>query len=260
MSSFTHIARTWLKQALGRFVPGSPVVEEWEWYARNHARGSGAAGAAGGGHLGDEWNTPAVIGADVDAALLVAHLDERVFAPFLEPLAPIRTILEIGAGGGRFTAALADKATTVLAGDAAPTMLTLLAARFRDRPGVTPLLLDGRTLAGVGDGTVDAVFSYDVFVHLTAWDTFNYLREIHRALRPGGRAIVHHGNALSVLGWKKFAADAERERKGLPPAGRFPAMTPALMKAMVEHAGLVLVRSEESVVRRDAIALIEKPA
>jgi SAM-dependent methyltransferase len=196
----------------------------------------------------------------VEATGLVAHLDEQVFAPFLEPLTPIGTILEIGAGGGRFTEILATKAATVLAGDAAPTMLTLLAGRFRDRPGVRPLRLDGRTLAGVGDGAVDAVFSYDVFVHLAAWDTFNYLQEIRRVLRPGGRAIVHHGNALSELGWRKFAADAERERQGLPSAGRFPAMTPALMKAMVEHSGLGLVRSEEAIVRRDAIALIEKPA
>jgi len=255
MSTISQTARAWLKRALGRFIPATPVVEEWEWYARNHARG-----AAGGAHLGDEWNTPAVIGADVDAAHLVAHLDTQVFAPFLDPLRPMGTILEIGAGGGRFTSLLTEKATTVLAGDAAPTMLALLGARFHDRPGVKPLLLDGRTLAGVADGTVDAVFSYDVFVHLAAWDTFNYLREIRRVLRPGGRAIVHHGSALSELGWKKFAADAERERQGLPSAGRFPAMTPALMKAMVEHAGLVLVRSEEAVVRRDAIALIEKPA
>ena len=254
MSALSTSARAWLKRVLGRFVPATPVVEEWEWYARNHAR------SASGAPLGDEWNTPEVIGADVDAARLVAHLDEQVFAPFLAPLSPIGTILEIGAGGGRFTEILATKAATVLAGDAAPTMLTLLAARFRDRPGVKPLRLDGRTLAGVGDGAVDAVFSYDVFVHLAAWDTYNYLREIRRVLRPGGRAIVHHGNALSELGWRKFAADAERERQGLPSAGRFPAMTPALMKAMVEHAGLVLVRSEESVVRRDAIALIEKPA
>ncbi len=252
--AITDAARAWLKRALGRFIPATAVVEEWEWYARNHARGPSRAD----GNLGDEWNTPAVIGADVDAARLVAHLDEQVFAPFLEPLTPIGTLLEIGAGGGRFTAVLADRATLVLAGDAAPTMLALLAKRFGDRPGVRPLLLDGRTLAGVADGGVDAVFSYDVFVHLPAWDTFNYLREIHRVLRPGGRAIVHHGNALSDLGWKKFAADAERERQGLPSAGRFPAMTPALMATMVSRAGLTLVRSEEGIVRRDAIALIEK--
>ncbi len=253
--SISGSTRAWLKRALGRFVPATSVVEEWEWYARNHAR---VAVGAAGGNLGDEWNTPAVIGVDVAAAQLVSHLDKQVFAPFFESLTPIGTVLEIGAGGGRFTAVLADHATTVLAGDAAPTMLTLLAKRFHDRPGVRPLLLDGRTLAGVADASVDAVFSYDVFVHLPAWDTFNYLHEIHRVLRPGGRAIVHHGNALSELGWRKFAADAERERQGLPSAGRFPAMTPALMAAMISRAGLVLVRSEEGIVRRDAIALIEK--
>ena len=84
--------------------------------------------------------------------------------------------------------------------------------------------------------------------------------EIRRVLRPGGRAIVHHGNTLSELGWRKFVADAERERRALPSAGRFPAMTPDLMRTLIERAGLVLVRSEEAIVRRDAIALITKPA
>ena len=244
-------------RAFGRFVPATPVVEEWEWYARNHARGDGGKD---GKPLGDEWNTPGVIGADVDAAELVRYLDARVFGPFLEPIAPIGTILEIGAGGGRFTGLLAAKAARVLAADSSPTMLRLLARRFAETPGVEPLLLDGRTLAGVGDGAVDAVFAYDVFVHLAAWDTYNYLEEIRRVLRPGGRASVHHGNTLSELGWKKFVADAGRERRALPSAGRFPAMTPDLMRTLVERAGLVLVRSEEAVVRRDAIALMEKPA
>jgi len=249
-------ARAWLRRLLGRFVPATPVIEEWEWYARNHARGRGASGAP----LGDEWNTPESIGAECAASELVAHLDDRVFAPFLAPLAPLGTALEIGAGGGRFTALLADRARLVLAADTAPTMLALLAERFREHPNVRPLRLDGRSLAGVDDGSVDLVFTYDVFVHLSAWEIANYLAEFQRVLRPGGRAIVHHANTLSPLGFRKFQADVARERAGLPPAGRFPAMTPELFARLAEAAGLGLVRSEQAVVRRDAIALLERPA
>jgi SAM-dependent methyltransferase len=242
----------WARRVLKKFVPSSRVVEEWEWYARDFER-SGETRT----HLGDEWNQPEQIGAAVASSEIVRHLDEHVFKPFIDK---VDTILEIGAGGGRFTEVLVTKASLVIAADTAPTMLKLLRRRFARDPRVRTVLLDGRSLGTLPNASVDVVFSYDVFVHLPHWEIFNYLREMKRVLRLGGRAVIHHGNVLSELGWKKFLDDAERERAGLAPRGRFTFVTPSIMAVLIERAGLHLERSEEQIVRRDAIAFISKYA
>lgn len=164
------------QRLFGRFVPGTPEIQEWEWYARNHQRATDAP-------LGDEWNDPAQTGLDVAPGDTVRHLDERLFRAFLGDAA---VVLEIGAGGGRFTERLLQHHARVIAADTAPTMLALLRQRFGTRGGLELLRLDGRGLAPLADGTIDAVFSYDVFVHLPAWEIYNYLREIRRVLVPGG--------------------------------------------------------------------------
>ena len=69
-------------------------------------------------------------------------------------------------------------------------------------PRHDPLRLDCVELGGcglgpVGDASADAVFSFDVFVHLPRRDTFNYLSEIRRVLRPGGKAIIGVASAPS---------------------------------------------------------------
>lgn len=168
-----------------------PVIREWEWYARRHRR------ERTGRPLGDEWNAPEVLGLEVAPGEVVAHIERHVLEPHL---GRVGTLLEIGAGGGRFTAALASRAERVIASDTSPTMLELLRSRFRDLPHVTPLLLEGTHLHALADGSVDAVFSYDVFVHLSVWHIHLYVEEIRRVLRPGGTAILHHANLHSELG------------------------------------------------------------
>jgi cyclopropane fatty-acyl-phospholipid synthase-like methyltransferase len=47
----------------------------------------------------------------------------------------------------------------------------------------------------LADESVDVVWSFDVFVHVSPLETERYVAEIRRVLRPGGRAVIHHGNA-----------------------------------------------------------------
>jgi SAM-dependent methyltransferase len=73
----------------------------------------------------------------------------------------------------------------------------------------------------VADASIDAVWSFDVFVHVAPLDQAGYLTEIARVLRPGGIAAIHHadgrnrGALPSRLGWRSpmsaglFAALAE---------------------------------------------------
>lgn len=232
----------------GGFRSQDPVITEWERYARWHSR------TYPGAPLGEEWNRPESIGVDAPGEQLVEHLDHEVFAPWLGP--DCGTLLEIGAGGGRFTAILAPRVRRLLAADTSPTMVKLLRTRFAGTPNVEPLLLDGKGLAPIADHSVDAAFSYDVFVHLSPWTIYAYLEELRRVLVPGGRALVHHGNTFSELGWSRFLYDVEGSRKGGAPDARFTLMTPDAMAGLAGRAGLVIERAITDVVRRDCITLL----
>jgi SAM-dependent methyltransferase len=221
------------------------VAEGWEKIAR-------AWDGAEGTYLGDAWHDPDLIGVDVPANQVVAHLDQEVFGPFLDE---VDTLLEIGPGGGRFTAILLPRCKRLLAVETSPTMIKRLKRRFPGAP-IEYVLTDGKHLP-IPDTSVDAAFSYDVFVHIQHWDFFNYLREIHRVLKKPGRAIIQHANTFSDLGWRKFLTDVEPSlgRHKLPRT--FTVMTPALMREFCNRAGLQVVRSVTDVVRRDCISLLE---
>jgi len=188
--------RAWLKRLAGDGDPNALTTSRgWERYAREHA---------GGAPLGDEWNRPEAIGIDVAPDEIVPHLDREVFAPFL---GTCETIVEIGPGGGRWTAILLPKCRRLIAADTSASMLAMLRRRFAGDARLVCVELDGLGLAPIADASADAVFSFDVFVHLPQWDVFNYLREIRRVLRPGGKAVVHHGNVFSELGWANFVGE-----------------------------------------------------
>ncbi len=242
-------ARSFVRSALAS-VMGLTVTQGWEEYAKKYR-------AEPGKHLGDEWNEPEILGIDVSAGQMVQALDERVFQPFL---GTCDVMLEIGSGGGRFTAVLLPKCRKLIAADTSPTMLSLVRDRFADCPSLEAVLLDGRGLAGIPDHSVDAAFSFDVFVHLMQWDIYNYVCELKRVLRPGGKALIHHSNTFSELGWKQFVSDVPRQLNMSKDWGTLSLMSPQIMEEFARHAGLNLIECKTDVVRRDCISLLQAPA
>jgi SAM-dependent methyltransferase len=138
-------------------------------------------------------------------------------------------------------------------------MVRLLRRRFGDRPSVTCVEVEGSHLRPWADGSIDAVFSYDVFVHLSIWNIHLYLEEIARVLRPGGRAVLHHANLRSELGWKRFVRDSERLGAGQPPSARFTPMTPELMAELATRSGLKVLAARTDAVPRDCITVLARP-
>lgn len=57
-------------------------------------------------------------------------------------------------------------------------------------------------------GPFDCIFSYDVFVHFSVWNTYWYLARLPALLSPGGLAIIHHADLSSERGWKRFENDS----------------------------------------------------
>jgi len=96
-------------------------------------------------------------------------------------LPPDAQVLDLAAGRGALTRELAGRAGRMVAVDAAPRMVELLA---RDLPGVESELMDAAAL-GFPDATFDLVVAGFV-VHILP-DPVAAVAEVRRVLRPGGQ-------------------------------------------------------------------------
>jgi SAM-dependent methyltransferase len=165
------------------------------------------------------------------------------------------TVVEIGPGGGRWSVLLAPRSERLVLVDVAQKPLDLVAERLRDAANVEYVLTDGSRLKGVGDATVDAVWSFDVFVHIAPGDQAGYLSEIARVLRPGGVAAIHH---------------ADGRNRGLAPSrdGWRAPMTAELFATLARERGLAVDRVIRSFGEGrhalggfgDAITVLRRPA
>jgi SAM-dependent methyltransferase len=112
-------------------------------------------------------------------------------------------LLEIGPGAGRWTASLVESADQWVAVDLEGPALELLRAKYAGHPKVQVLAGNGADLFFQPAESVDGVWSFDVFVHLNTPAVQIYLKEIHRVLKPGGRALLHLGlEAGRQGGWR----------------------------------------------------------
>jgi arsenite methyltransferase len=104
--------------------------------------------------------------------------------------APGERILDVGCGPGFYASELLDQVGpegSVVGVDASPQMLAVAAHRCEGRPNVSFQQADATSLP-VEDGGFDRVLSVQVLEYVA--DVEAALRELHRALRPGGRAVV----------------------------------------------------------------------
>jgi len=139
---------------------------------------------------GEEWN---------ESAEWKASLIEHVLGPSV-PGGGV--VLEIGPGAGRWTEHLRERADRLVLVEATDEVLDLTRRRYADDPAVSFVRTGGSDMPGVSDSSVDAVWSFDVFVHLAPLDTAGYLAEVARVLRPGGVATIHHSGGRNPRGWR----------------------------------------------------------
>ncbi len=143
------------------------------------------------------------------------------------------TVLEIGPGAGRWSVALRRRAAHLILVDVSPRALDLCRRLFAEASDVSYVLSGGSDLPGVADGSVGAVWSFDVFVHVAPVDQAAYLHEIARVLVPGGVAVIHHADGRN--------RGARRSREGW----RSP-MSRGLFAALARQAGLSVAEQIDS--------------
>lgn len=211
-------------------------------------------------HLGDEW-IGREAGAAETLAAYVALIRERFVLPWIDPA---ETVLEIGVGGGRTAAILADHCRELICADVSAEMLELTRQRLAAAPGRTErtrfVKLDGTSLAGIVGGAADVCFCYDTLVHVEPRDIFNYLTLLPRVLRGRRRCVLHHADTLSERGFAKFLGDWHHSIGGRRHGEAFSVMTPAIMRRFLDHLGYRVLLEDHDTVPRDCVWVCEAPA
>lgn len=122
---------------------------------------------------------------------------------------PQATILDLGCGHGTFLYALQQAGYACARGvDRSPEQVD--AAQRLGVIGVT----QGDSMSALADteaGTLDVVIAFDLIEHLTKPEVVAFVDEVHRALRPGGRWIIHVPNGESPFGGKMRYGDFTHE-------------------------------------------------
>jgi SAM-dependent methyltransferase len=143
---------------------------------------------------GDEWT-------------LSPEWKTSVVKTFIDPYyVNCGTLLEIGPGAGRWTEYLIAKAGKLIGVDISETCVAECRNRF---PSAEFEVGNGKDIAMIPSGTVDAIWSFDVFVHINGAEFSSYIEEFRRVLKPAGLAIIHHGSVGgSNGGWRSNVTDA----------------------------------------------------
>ncbi len=95
-------------------------------------------------------------------------------------------VIEIGCGAGRVTRALAEIFGEVHAVDVSGEMVELAREALRGMPNAHVYQNNGMDLGVIPPGEYDFAFSSIVFQHIPSREIIeNYVREVHRLLRPG---------------------------------------------------------------------------
>ena len=166
------------------------IWENWDWNAR-----------------GEEW-TPS------------ADWKASVVRTFLDPLFTKRSvILEIGPGVGRWTEYLVDKCDRLIGVDISERCVWECQRRFHDRPYATFEVGNGEDLPSVESGSIDVVWSFDVFVHINKQQFTSYVAEFARVLKPGGVGLIQHGSAGGLHGGWRSDVDSSDVREFLRSSG-----------------------------------------
>ena len=159
--------------------------------------------------LGDMYdgNHPEIFN-DIEQARLASALARALAALGAGRSAPVRA-LDVGCGTGNLSRHLLDAGAHVTGADLSIQLLTEASRRFIQTGRFETLLLNGRDLQPVPDGTYDFVATYSVLHHVSDYSAL--VAEMVRVTRPGGVIFIDHERSeesWSSESYRAFLRDA----------------------------------------------------
>ncbi len=127
-----------------------------------------------------------------------------VIRTFITPyFTGVETAVEVGPGAGRWTEHLIPIVGHLTAIDISEVCVQNCRSRFASAKNATFEVGNGYDLESVASNSVDAIWSFNVFVHINRPEFGSYVNEFDRILRPGGVGVIHHGAVGgSSGGWR----------------------------------------------------------
>ncbi len=149
------------------------------------------------------------------------HPLTAAFAPDAVRLATLSTgdrVLDVACGAGAISVPAAKTGAEVLAVDLAPTFVDLVTARAKEEglANLSARVMDGQAMDLPDDSFDAALSNFGVFLFPEREKGF---REIHRVLKPGGRAVLTSFMAPPENQWMAFFGESvHRAFPDMPPA------------------------------------------
>jgi len=166
----------------------------------------------------------------------------------------VRAALDLGPGAGGFgLVGCVGRIGTEMAGaigawhglDISENMLGVAAERLAAHANVHLHALNASNLGVLADDSCDKGYCVAVFIHMDKEDFVLYLRDVMRALKPGGLFYFDHWNLKNTVGWRRFMLEvntaSHMDLSGRKDVGRNQFCTPEEISVYADALGFEMV-------------------
>lgn len=144
-------------------------------------------------------------------------------------------VAEIGIGGGRIANLVAPEVKKLYGFDVAAEMLKKASKALSHHKNIEYVYQKHSSFDDKFEKYFDAIYSFDVFVHLDLHNIWAYFKEINKALKDDGKVFLHTANLKTPGGWDRFKV----QDRYWP--GGFYFITPDIIDIFAEKAGFKII-------------------
>lgn len=217
-----------IKTKLAHALRGQVVGRKWDVHFRKWIDDAQARGV-----------DPNDVG---DEAWANDHLAQVLQDLYLKYVPVGGTVLELGPGTGRLTRHLIGHAGRIELIDNSSFVIDWMTKYLTGRIEFGAHLIDMPQLPEIKSDSMDAIVAHGVFEHLDFDETYSFLKEFHRVLRPGRYVSYNYDNLLSLRGAEWFL----QHHRGAGKRCIFRFYTPEFMARIAQVAGFDVSRSVAS--------------